>query len=195
MMTFKSKYFYGNEVSQYGQENKRVDYYTFSKAFHHVINNDIMQQTEAAGLGYWEQESGYIDNSDEIEELQDQIDDLELEITEETQEEEDRKIWEKIEELQDKITELEEEQDSQPEVFQWYIIDDGGAEICKEFNEIVYYNSELDMYLWGVTHYGTSWDYVLTDIEIEEEPEELTTYAQEHREEAREAAHTETKTA
>jgi hypothetical protein len=23
------------------------------------------------------------------------------------------------------------------------------------------------MYIWGVTHYGTSWDYVLTDIKIE----------------------------
>ena len=33
-------------------------------------------------------------------------------------------------------------------------------------DEIVYYNEELDMYVWGITHYGTSWDYVLTDIAI-----------------------------
>lgn len=54
------------------------------------------------------------------------------------------------------------------EVLQWYIISDQGAQILKEFtNEIVYYNDVLDMYLWGVTHFGTSWDYVLTDIKIE----------------------------
>lgn len=25
----------------------------------------------------------------------------------------------------------------------------------------------MDIYLWGITHFGTSWDYVLTDIELE----------------------------
>lgn len=34
-------------------------------------------------------------------------------------------------------------------------------------NEIVYYNETLDLYVWGVTHWGTSWDYVLTDIPCE----------------------------
>ena len=37
----------------------------------------------------------------------------------------------------------------------------------RETNEIVFYSEDLDMYLWGVTHYGTSWDYVLTDIKID----------------------------
>ena len=50
------------------------------------------------------------------------------------------------------------------EIFQFYIVDDNGAEILQEINEIVFYNSALDVYLWGVTHWGTSWDYVLTDI-------------------------------
>ena len=40
-----------------------------------------------------------------------------------------------------------------------------GADILKrETNEIVLYNAELDMYVWCVTHCGTSWDYVLTNI-------------------------------
>lgn len=53
------------------------------------------------------------------------------------------------------------------EVFQYYIISEAGAEILKEWtDEIVWYNEELDLYVWGVTHYGTSWDYVLTDIKI-----------------------------
>lgn len=54
------------------------------------------------------------------------------------------------------------------EVFQWFIIDSAGVDILKRWtDEIVVYSSELDIYLWGVTHYGTSWNYVLTDIEIE----------------------------
>lgn len=53
------------------------------------------------------------------------------------------------------------------EVFQWYIISDSGAKILMELtDEIVFYNEELDMYLWGVTHWGTSWSYVTTDIPI-----------------------------
>ena len=65
-----------------------------------------------------------------------------------------------------KINELEEEQDNMDDIFQYYIVDDNGARILKEINEIVFYNEELDMYVWGVTHYGTSWSYVLTDIKI-----------------------------
>lgn len=53
------------------------------------------------------------------------------------------------------------------DIYQTYIISDRGADILKEYtNEIVYYNNELDMYLWGITHFGTSWDYVLTDIKL-----------------------------
>lgn len=56
------------------------------------------------------------------------------------------------------------------DVFQHYIISKMGAEILHEWtDEIVYYNEDLDIYMWCVTHFGTSWDYVLTDIEIEEE--------------------------
>lgn len=54
------------------------------------------------------------------------------------------------------------------EVFQWYIIDDTGADILREWtDEILLYNEELDLWLWGVTHYGTAWDCVLTNIKIE----------------------------
>lgn len=65
----------------------------------------------------------------------------------------------------------DEETESYEDIFQYYIVSDNGAEILKEAGEIVYYNEKLDMYLWGVTHYGTSWDYVLTDIKIELEEE------------------------
>lgn len=52
---------------------------------------------------------------------------------------------------------FEDEENSAIEVFQWYIIDDNGARILTELtDEIVYYNDDLDLYLWGVTHFGTS---------------------------------------
>ena len=154
-----NEYFYGNKISDYGLENGYVDYMTFAKAFNAVLNNDIMDKTY--DIGYWEMVSGFVDNSDEIEELNEQIEELEAK----NEDEPDAAIDDQIEELQEKIEELENEQDELPEVFQWYIIDDNGARICKEFNEIVYYNEKLDIYLWGVTHWGTGWDYVLTDIE------------------------------
>ena len=61
-----------------------------------------------------------------------------------------------------------EDEDGYPhEVYQYYIISDGGAIVLKDIsNELVLYNDKLDMYLWGITHFGTSWDYVLTDIKL-----------------------------
>ena len=63
---------------------------------------------------------------------------------------------------------LEEDEDGDYlEVYQYYIISYGGYAFLREYtDEIVYYHEELDMYLWGVTHFGTSWDYVLTDIKL-----------------------------
>lgn len=55
-------------------------------------------------------------------------------------------------------------------VFQDYIISEYGYEFLQEFtDELVFYNEKLDMYVWAVTHFGTSWDYVLTDIKLEKE--------------------------
>lgn len=163
-MKLIGSYFYGNKISDYGIKNKRLDYGTLAKAFDAVLNNDIMQQTESAGLGYWEMESGMVDNSEEIEALKEQIDDLESLITEDSSEEDDERTRDQINELQNNIDELEREQEDYPDIFQWYIVSDQGARILEEIGETVFYNQELDMYLWGVNHYGTSWDYVLTNV-------------------------------
>lgn len=54
------------------------------------------------------------------------------------------------------------------EIYQDYIISVFGADFLGRYtDEIVYYSEELDIYIWGVTHYGTSWDHVLTNIELE----------------------------
>lgn len=206
------KYFFGNEISEYGQKNNRVDYATLAKSFDAVISNDLMEKT--ADIGYWELENGdltyyyhqgkryteeefeekknelqeYIDNIEEdnenkIEELiekikkctdyEDGILDDELYALQDRQTKLQKELNSllknnSIEGLKKQLEELEELEDlasSEDEVYQWYIISDNGASILKDWtNEIVYYNDELDLYLWGVTHYGTSWDYVLTDI-------------------------------
>ena len=60
-----------------------------------------------------------------------------------------------------------EEKEEYIDIFQYYIIDDWGVEFLEKYtDEIVYYNEILDIYLWGITHWGTSWDYVLTTIKI-----------------------------
>ena len=112
-------YFYGNEISAYGQEHGFLDYATFAKAFDAVMNNHIF------GMG-WEIGSG----------------------------------WELV-----NGSMYDEENDEYTEVFQWFIVSDNGARMIQDYtDEILYYHEELDIYLWGVTHYGTGWDYVLMDI-------------------------------
>lgn len=155
------EYFCGNKISDYGLENGHVDYGTLSKAFDAVLNNEIM--TKTFDIGYWDQVSGFVDNSEEIEALREEAERID-ETAGMLSEEQEEAANSRLDEINERIEELEAEQDEQPEVFQWYIVSDPGAEILKEAGEIVYYNEALDMYLWGVTHYGTSWDYVLTDI-------------------------------
>ena len=111
------KYFYGNEISEYGQENGYVDYGTLAKAFDAVLNNGIISNT--CDIGYWECVTG---------------------------------------------NDYESETDEYAEIYQYYIVSDQGAEILQDAGEIVYYNEKLDMYVWGVTHYGTAWSHVLTNI-------------------------------
>lgn len=59
-------------------------------------------------------------------------------------------------------------------VFQDYIISEYGYELLQELtDELVFYNEKLDIYVWAVTHYGTSWDYVLTDVKLVKEGDDL----------------------
>lgn len=169
------KYFCGNEISAYGRQNGYVDYATLAKSFNAVLCNDIFQ----AFPEELEQVNGIIDNSEEIEELENKIEEMNSRVDDiRATDYEDENIKEDLlEDLTEKIRiletekeELEEQELNYPEVFQWYIISDGGADILKDYtNEIVYYCETLGVYVWGVTHYGTSWDYVLTDIKCEKE--------------------------
>ena len=62
-------------------------------------------------------------------------------------------------------SDYDEENDEYTDVYQWFIVSDNGAQIIQDYtDEILYYHEDIDIYLWGVTHLGTSWDYVLMDI-------------------------------
>lgn len=47
------------------------------------------------------------------------------------------------------------------DIFQYYLIDYATADrLMHCTDEIIFYSEELDLYVLGVTHFGTSWDYV-----------------------------------
>lgn len=161
--------FCGNEASDYAKEQGYLDYATFAKAFDAVLNNSIMENT--CEIGFWEQENGIIDNSEEVEALKEEITDIEnrLEFLTDEEIEEAQMLQEEIDSIQEQIEELEEEQERlyNQEIFQYYIVSDQGAEMIKQYtDDPLFYNETLNMYVWGITHYGTGWNYVLTDVKL-----------------------------
>lgn len=173
--------FYGQKISNYGKQHGYVDCHAFASAFDAVLNNDIIFKT--ADSCYWEPVN-FPDFSEEIEALEEKQEAIQAEAIEY----EDRFVdahengdplgaerfydlayngltaWaEEIEEEKDELEDWHE-----PEVFQWYIVSESGAKLIQEYtDDPLYYSEELDMYVWGVTHWGTSWDNVLTDIRCE----------------------------
>jgi len=161
--------FCGNEASDYAKEQGYLDYATFAKAFDAVLNNSIMENT--CEIGFWEQENGIIDNTEEVEALKEEITDIEnrLEFLTDEEIEETQMLQEEIDSIQEQIEELDEEQGRSynQEIFQYYIVSDQGAEMIKQYtDDPLFYNETLDMYVWGITHFGTSWGYVLTDVKL-----------------------------
>ena len=181
------KYFCGNEISAYGQEHGYVDYRTLAKAFDAVLSNDLMQRT--CGLGYWETYCGsesYYEDSDgkwydydeaqerigELKERLDEIGDRLSDLSDEDKEStgEYAALEEEQAEIESDIECLEDER--YYDFYQYFIVDGYGASILEEAGETVWYNEYLDLYVWGVTHWGTSWDYVLTNIPCNVKPED-----------------------
>lgn len=175
-MTHASKYFYGNRISDYGLQNKRVDYATLAKSFDCVLSNDIITELSAAGY-YIEEENteeyhdaaGDYYTAEEAEERRNELEDekAELEAEQDEQDEENERYKEIESRIEDIDADLEALEDlDYKDIFQYYIVSDSGAEILREAGEALFYIEKLDMYVWGVDHWGTSWDYVLTNIEL-----------------------------
>lgn len=64
----------------------------------------------------------------------------------------------------------DEDEDYYEDIYQYYIISDDTAKRLIEYtNEIIYYHNRLDIYILGVNHYGTSWQYILTEFRLEKD--------------------------
>ena len=129
---------FGKDISQYGLKNGYMDY----KCLSNIVGNTILNNN----IINYEIDNWQLINGSDIKYCNT--------VTGEYMEYDNIENWDNIEE-------------SYIDIFQYYIIDDWGVEFLENYTEeIVYYNEVLDIYLWGITHWGTSWDYVLTDIEI-----------------------------
>ena len=62
-----------------------------------------------------------------------------------------------------------------PDIYQYYLCNIGqwDKEQCEKAGLIISYSDMLDCYVLCVDHYGTSWDYVLTDVPLFETYEDL----------------------
>lgn len=146
----KQTTYYGNPISEYGLEHGFVDYACLAQAFQHVLCNNIpdidpfIWDNVVSGM-----RCKYI-NEDTEEEL--------------------------TAEAYDALSEEEQngyvEYSDLPEIFQYFIVSNNAEDILADAGEIVFYSEKLDCYIWGVTHYGTSWDYVLTDIKVNTEEDD-----------------------
>ena len=49
------------------------------------------------------------------------------------------------------------------DIYQYYIIDDHSSDLFIKLQYPVFYSNALNVYVVGITHYGTSWSYILTN--------------------------------
>lgn len=59
----------------------------------------------------------------------------------------------------------DDDEDYTKEIYQFFLITKGGADYLKRnTDEIVFYSEKLDLHVWGITHFGTPWNGVYTEI-------------------------------
>ena len=79
----------------------------------------------------------------------------------------DYSVWENLGEIEEDL-----------EIFQYYLcnLSEYERDALKEFGIILSYSDMLDLDVLCVEHFGTSWDYVMTDVEWSEDFDECTKY-------------------
>lgn len=137
------KYFYGIELSSEEIERNRISYKTLSKCFDAVLCNNIVEVDE------------YLFDNVESGSVYSYYDENGNELT--------------YEDYNEKLDNGEEVEEVIDDIFQWYIVSDNAKYLLEEANELVLYSEKLDCYIWAVKHYGTSWNYVFTDIKVDED--------------------------
>lgn len=59
----------------------------------------------------------------------------------------------------------QEKYDEYDEIYQFYIVDNPDLFMKLEYPTAT--SNILDLYVVGITHWGTSWDYIMTNIDID----------------------------
>ena len=175
--------FLGVEISKYGMENGKVDRATLFQAIGGgILNNEIFNETVSQDM-VWKITNGtpfmsydsdgkeytYEEAMNRIEELQDMISTNECLLTPTFEDEEIEDRDELEAEISKWTTDIENLNTFyENTVYQYYIITPEAATILSKYtNELVFFCAEINTYLWGVTSYGTNWNYELTDITLD----------------------------
>lgn len=170
MTVWRSRYFYGQKLTDYELEQGYVSYGTLAKCFNLVqCGADILEDYDYEIVSGGVDEDRIYELKSRQEELEDIKESLEgnllyvtgnkyLKLSGELSAVEDELV-----EINDELYNIYDTSDYQ----QYYIVDESAEDILKLNNENVFYIDKLGILVWGVTHIGTSWNLVLTNIKIE----------------------------
>lgn len=144
--------------------NGKASYY---RVFKNFINNAILCNNivEVDPEIFYNQEAGFY-SYDEL--YNEKIEELKEDYKNELKNKEKT-----IEELEEEAENFAEDEQYNFEFYQYFIIDlsEYNLNLLKESKQHtlqIMYSEKLDCYILGVGHWGTSWDYVSSDFEIEE---------------------------
>ena len=127
------------------------------------IDSDTIER-EVESVDFWAIREAIEDHQNTVESERDEASERLEDLNEQLE-----KFKETRKECEAELEEMECEDTTEREYFQYYIISDSGARILEQEapSEAVWYNAELDLYVWGVSHWGTAWTHVLTSIPCE----------------------------
>ena len=163
-MKQEKRTFHGVEISSYGVSNGYVDYRTMAEVVNpepydiYAEDADDWELVNGNDIYYYDSEGNIYNDETSMErvrELQEMIDNAEKG--------QDVSQWEK------NIHLLSYEGEA-VSIYDYYRVTEEGARILmEESDEIVYYSSDLDVYVWGICHCGIWWEHVLTTAPIPEQ--------------------------
>lgn len=168
--------FWGVELNEEEIKNKRLSYGTVAKQFDAILCNDILQIDNSLidNLESGDFVSYYINGEETdretYEELKEKYEDEQSDLLFDDDWGKDNPRAEKLEKRYDELTELLDQfEEIEDEVFQWFLVGESALWYLKKMGELVFYSDLLGCYVWGVKHWGTSWDYVMTSLKLNDD--------------------------
>ena len=146
-----SRSYFNQVASDYAKENNKLDYAGLAKLVgsHILCNNitevdpSIFENVHCGSLYYIDEDRAKDDYEYHVEVCKEK--------------------GEEYPPYEEWLEENEDDYKCEDEIYQYYLVDD--TYWLEKAGELVLYSDLLDCYVWCITHCGTGWDYVLTDIE------------------------------